>query len=267
MTAARNERPSRAAGHMARSDRRAARDVAPDDKISTIHAGQGARVTTRKNAAQAAAGARRSAMKRYLERHPEAKAPEGGPERSGKNVVLLVVLGVVALVLVFLLARCVSALFVPDPAEQARQAAEQAQNEQNLETSTGAEGRDPESDQVDAGASMSYGGSTYTLQQQEDGLWAVVRSTSGSSATTLFLVEGTPACLVRYQDILLVPENRSGGWDVVSYVIDGHSDPGFVMGPDGAQAGGSGDVSSVSLDGSTLRVTDSSGATTDVALV
>ena len=40
-------------------------------RISTIHAGQGAKVTTRKNASEAADRARQTAGERYYEHHPE----------------------------------------------------------------------------------------------------------------------------------------------------------------------------------------------------
>lgn len=82
----------------------------------------------------------------------------------------------------------------------------------------------------------------------------------------VFNLEGTPTGLVLYNGSLVVPENRDGGWDVVSYMIADGSVPAYVMGADGNAAGGSGDIQSATLDGSALKVTDSTGATTSVAL-
>ena len=256
---------ARTGGHLA-PERPRTSVASNDEEISTIRAGQGARVTTRKNAAQAAKRARKNAEKRYLERHPEARAPEGGPERSGKNVVILVVLAVLALALLFLLVRCVATLVAPDPAEQAQQAMEQARDEQNLSSGEDVQ-KDAAFDQVAADGTLSYDGDTYTLQVQDDGLWGVVCTDQQGNQTTLFKVEGTPAALARRMSTILVPENRNGGWDVVCYVIDGHADPSYLVGEDGSPVGGSGDVTSIEMGETTMRVSDSTGAVTDVSLV
>ena len=104
---------------------------------------------------------------------------------------------------------------------------------------------------------------TIALRQGDDGTWGVVNAVGD----VIISLEGTPYGLLRTADTLLIPENRDGGWDVVSYVIGGHlSGVTYVVGPDGNPVGGSGDVTSAELDGTTLRVTDSTGSTTDVAL-
>lgn len=245
-----------------------ARSSVDPSRISTIRAGQGARVTTRKNAAEAADRARHSAERRYFERHPEARAPKGGPRRSGRNTVLVVLASVLALCLVFLLGRCVAGVLAPSGGE------ESSQREQNLrlteEEQAAADqqvAHDSGQEQAGADGTVSYGGDTFSLQTQEDGRWGLVRTGSSGSIETLFEVEGTPVALLRNVDTLLVPENRDGGWDVVCYVIGGHGQASYVTNADGTMAQGTGDIASVELNGEVLRVTDADGATHELTLV
>ena len=238
------------------------------DQISTIRAGQGARVTTRSNAAEAAGRARHNAEERYYERHPEARSAHGGPERSRKNVVLLVLAAVAALVLVFFLGRCVATVLSPAPEEGAPQQghgqaaltdAEREYQEQQTQHDAGSE-------QVGVDGTVSYAGVTYALRQLDDGRVGLVRVGADGSDEVLTELEGTPVALVRRAETLLVPENRDGGWDVVCYVIGGHGSATYVAGPDGSMVQGSGEATSVELSGATLRVTDASGSVTEVAL-
>lgn len=257
------------AAHGARRGR-SARLASESSSISTIHAGQGARVTTRHNAAEAADRARHSAEQRYLSRHPEARPSKDGPRRSGRNTVILVVAAIAVLVVVFFAFRfAMLALFSTpsdDPAgTQAGQttgltdAEYQAQEDQRA--------HDDGSEQAGVGGTVTYAGSTFSLQEQGDGLWGVVRTTSSGDTSTLFMVEGTPVAIARRGNTILVPENRDGGWDVVCYVVDGNSAAGYLVGSDGSMLRGEGDVASVELADTVLHVTDSSGATTDVSLV
>ena len=237
-------------------------------RISTIRAGQGAKVTTRKNASEAADHARHSAEKRYYERHPEARSSAGGPPRSGRNVVLLVVAAILALCLVFLLGRCVAGIIAPgDDGQDSRPEQtlrptedEQAAIDQQSQHDTGQEQAGPD-------GSVSYRGDTYSLQMQEDGLWGLVRTGSSGTTETLFEVEGTPTALLRNVDTILVPENRNGGWDVVCYVIGGHGQASYVIDDTGAMIQGSGEIESAELEGTILRVTDTTGQTRDISLV
>ncbi|MBM6775376.1 hypothetical protein [Olsenella profusa] len=240
-------------------------EVSDEEGISTIRAGQGARVTTRHNADQAARRARRNAEERYFERHPEARGTAVGPERSRKNVVLLVVLAVLALVIVFLVGRCVTVALAPAPDEGA---SEQTFGDQGL-TSEGPQEveRDPESEVAFADGSVSYQGSTYFLATQEDGSWGVSETDPYGASETLFLLEGTPAALARWTNTILVPENRDGTWDVVCYVIAGHTGgASYLVGEDGSPVQGNGEVSSVSIEGSVMHVTTTDGAVSDVQL-
>ena len=117
-------------------------------------------------------------------------------------------------------------------------------------------------EQVGVDGTVSYAGQTYALSQGEDGVWSLVYS----SGEPVFELPGTPVALVRTADTLLVPENVDGGWNVACYVIGGHSSGiTYVVDAEGNPAGGSGEIESVELDGTTLRVT-AGGTTTDVAL-
>ena len=233
--------------------------------ITTIHAGQGARVTTRKNAAEAADRARKNAEARYAKRHPEERGPQVGPRRSTRNVVLIVIAAILALAVVFALGTLVTSMLFP-PAER-----ESYQNDQNLRPTASEqemidrqEAHDAAQEQAGVDGSVSYGNETYSLSQGDAGTWALVNA----AGDVLFEVEGTPTALLRSAETILIPENREGGWDVVCYVIGGHiSGVTYVVGSDGEAVGGSGSIDSVELDDTTLRVTDDSGKTTDVALV
>lgn len=235
------------------------------DKITTIHAGQGARVTTRKNAAEAADRARKNAEARYAKRHPEERGPQVGPRRSTRNVVLIVIAAILALAVVFALGTLVTSMLFP-PAER-----ESHQNDQNLRPTASEqemidrqEAHDAAQEQAGVDGSVSYGNETYSLSQGDAGTWALVNA----AGDVLFEVEGTPTALLRSAETILIPENREDGWDVVCYVIGGHiSGVTYVVGSDGEAVGGSGSIDSVELDDTTLRVTDDSGKTTDVALV
>lgn len=257
----RGARGSRAAG----ARQRLASD---SDQISTIRAGQGARVTTRGNAAEAAGRARRNAEERYYERHPEARSAHGGPERSRKNVVLLVLAAVAAMVLVFFLGRCAASMLAPAPEESAPQQGhgQAALTEAELEYQEQQTQHDTGSEQVGVDGTVSYAGDTYALRQLDDGATALVRAASDGSEEVLAELEGTPVALVRRAETLLVPENRDGGWDVVCYVIGGHGSATYVAGPDGSMVQGSGEATSVELSDTTLLVTDASGSVTEVAL-
>lgn len=272
--------PNRPQGHYTQQgspSRNAAGPVpAPGQNITTLHAGQGARVTTRKNAAQAAEQARVNAEKRFARRHSSdqltasanrargrkrsaaAQAqPAQGPERTRKNIFILVGGAFLVLVLLVLIVGCVAGLFGPsqNQAAQSNQSQDAWQQERQQVTTT-------------ADDSVVYQGMTYTIEKQASGNYGVVRQDASGSgtATTVFEIEGEPCALILYNSVLVIPENRNGNWDVVSYVIADGSLPAYVMTMDGNEAGGSGSIESATLDGSNVIVKDSNGNTTSVAL-
>ena len=232
--------------------------------IATLHRGQGVRVTTRKNAVVAAGRARGNAKERYLQRHPEARPSHDGPERSRRNVVLLVLATIAALVALFLLVRCVALAVSPRDDDQAPQ-----QVDQSLSTQPGEDqlSSDEPTEQVDPSGSVFYQGVTYSLSQQDSGRMGLVSSDGAGNDSVLFEIEGTPFALIRSESTLIVPETRDGGWDVVCYVLMGHSNASYLVDGNGQMVTGTGELSSVELDGTVLRITDNTGATTKASLV
>lgn len=257
---------SAGAGRPAARPARAERPVrlaSESDQIATIGAGQGARVTTRENAAQTADRARRNAERRYAERHPEARAVTSGPRRSRLNVVLLVVAALLVLALVFVLGTLVNSVLFP-PAQETGTTTDQTlhltESEQQVQQEQ--DEHDAGQEQVGVDGSVSYSGQAYVLRQADDSVWELAFADGGEAICRL---EGTPVALLRTGSTLLVPENVDGGWDVACYVIGGHTDLTYVMAGD-EKAGGTATAAAAELDGTTLRVTDDTGATTDVAL-
>lgn len=251
-----------ATGHARGTGAQGAGLASESSSIGTIRGGQGARVTTRANAAEAAGRARKNAESRYLERHPEARSTRG-PERTGLRVVLLVVAAILALAVVFAVGTLVVSLLNPPQAEQGGGTQTLRLTESELALQQEQAAHDAGREVAATDGSVSYGGTTYALAQQEDGTWALVAD--GSSA--LFALEGTPVSLARSGDTLFVVENRDGGWDVVCYVIDGHSDATYLVGEDGQPVRGEGDASSAELSDTTISVTDATGSTTEVPYV
>ena len=247
--------------------------AADGQRLTTIHAGQGARITTRENASEAADAARANAQRRFAKRHssPQLTAVANGarryggshashaaegPERTGKNILKVVLLAIGVLLVVALLVRLITGLLIgdreSDRQQVARSDAEPTQAEQIASEQQQVE--------VSVGESVTFQGQSFSISQ-DGGTYSVTRD-----GAVVFNLEGTPTGLVLYNGSLVVPENRDGGWDVVSYMIADGSVPAYVMGADGNAAGGSGDIQSATLDGSALKVTDSTGATTSVAL-
>ena len=266
----RHSAPSHARGAQARPSEGA------NPRLTTIHAGQGARITTRENASEAADLARANAERRFSRRHssPQLKAvaagarrdaergshashamPEG-PERTGKNILKVVLLAILALVVVFLLGRCVAGVVV-SKSEGSDQQVQQTSGEPTQAEQIASEQQQVE---VSVGESVTFQGQQFAISQQ-DGSYSVTRD-----GQVVFNLEGTPTGLVLYNGSLVIPENRDGKWDVVSYMIADGSVPAYVMGSDGNAVGGSDTVESATLDGSSLKVVDSTGATTSVTL-
>lgn len=238
------------------------------ERISTLRSGQGARVTTRKNAAEAAGRARKNAERRYFERHPEARAAAAGPARSGRNVVLLVIMAILALAIVFVVGSCVTGMLSgSDDQGQDRPTQTLKLTEQEQQALDQRQAHDAGQEQVDVGGTLSYGGETFALAQQDDGSWALVRTDSSGASQVLFLLEGTPVALARTSDTILIPENRGEGWDVVCYVVHGQGSASYLVDEGGSVAGGEGEAASAELEGTSILVTDSSGETHEISLV
>ena len=227
------------------------RCAAPVDSLQTLSAGQGARVTTRENAAEAADIARDRAAQRSRNR------PEYGskPERKPANLksVLLVIAGVVGLFVILAIVAVVTFLGAQDNTQSAEPAATTAEERQQVQTT--------------ADGSVTYQGVSYAIEATGDGTYAVVATDPQGNKTQEFTVSGTPVTLILYNSVIVVPENKSDGtWDVVAYTIGGDSEPVSVVDSSGNAITGTGTIASATLDGSVVHVTDSAGAATDVAL-
>lgn len=274
--------PSHAAPVQPRNAARSASGSAPiapgAQRLGTIRAGQGARVTTRENAAEAADLARANAERRHRKRrtspqltaransarrdgghapsHASHSMPEG-PERNGRNILKVVGLAILVLVVVLLLGRCAAGLLT-SKSESTDQQVSQSEGQQPTQAEQIA--TEQQQVEVSVGEAVTYQGQSYSIQQ-DGGSYSVQRD-----GTVLFNLEGTPTALILYNGTLVIPENRDGGWDVVCYMMADGSVPSYVMGSDGNAVGGSGSVQSATLDGDALKVVDSAGTTTSVAL-
>ena len=231
--------------------------AAPVDSLQTLSAGQGARVTTRDNAAEAADIARDRAERRSRNRRLSGRnRPEYGtkPQRKPANLksVLLVIAGVAGLFVILAIVAFVTFLGAQD-------------NPQPQEPAASVE--EPQQVQTTADGSVTYQGISYSLEATGDGTYAVSASDSKGNKTQEFTVSGTPVSLILYNSVIVVPENKPDGtWDVVAYTIGGDSAPMAVADSSGNAITGTGTISTATLDGSVVHVTDSTGATTDVAL-
>ena len=231
--------------------------AAPVDSLQTLSAGQGARVTTRDNAAEAADIARDRAERRSRSRRLSGlNRPEYGtkPQSKPANLksVLLVIAGVAGLFVILAIVAFVTFLGAQD-------------NPQPQEPAASVE--EPQQVQTTADGSVTYQGISYSLEATGDGTYAVIASDSKGNKTQEFTVSGTPVSLILYNSVIVVPENKPNGtWDVVAYTIGGDSAPMAVADSSGNAITGTGTISTATLDGSVVHVTDSTGATTDVAL-
>ena len=112
--------------------------------------------------------------------------------------------------------------------------------------------------------SIAYYDETFSVVALEGGT-AVMATDESGNQRTLFALSGTPATLLLYDGILLVPENLSDGWDVIAYVLGAESQASPIV-IDDAPVSGQGEIVEAYLDGSELVVGDSTGAHTRIAL-
>ena len=122
---------------------------------------------------------------------------------------------------------------------------------------------DPATGAVDSGT-IEYRGETYSLVALE-GTSAVVATDESGNQRSLFVLRGTPTCVLFYDGILLIPENLPDGWDVISYVVGAESQASPIM-KDGEAFKGTGEIADAHLEGSELVVVDSAGTSTRFAL-
>lgn len=222
-----------------------------DDAMATgsfekLDAGQGAVVTTRDNAGDAAEAARNhlsgttGMMRLDVSDLPEVESHASQTHANKRAVVLLVVLtAAVILGGVYLFSR-LTASSGPQPQEQ---------QEEQLQTSTA--------------DSIEYRGTTYRLEQGDGRTWHLMRQSEdeGAEEQSLGDLPGTPVTLVLYNGEIVIPENKADGtWDVMAYVLG--SGWSQVLDDGGNAYSGQGSVSGATLDGSQLSLTTDSGTQT-----
>ena len=122
---------------------------------------------------------------------------------------------------------------------------------------------DPATGAVESGT-IEYMGETYSLVALE-GTSAVVSTDESGNQRSLFVLRGTPVCVLFYDGILLIPENLPDGWDVISYVVGAESQASPIM-KDEEAFKGTGEITDAHLEGSELVVVDSAGTSTRFAL-
>lgn len=231
---------------------------APQENFQTLHRGQGAKLTTRKNAQQAAEIARDNARKRFNARHgglkraeqPKAPAPT-------KKIIGLVAGAFVVLCALFLLGRCIGSALDPTP--------DTSSNSTNSQKTKNQPESSADNTQADLGDSVTYQGVKYSIQQGEKGYELI--QAQGTSSRPLFTIEGTPFKLIIANGTLFVPENKADGtWDVYAYMIGDSSLASKVSDADGQEVSGQGTISDAQADGETLTITTSDGTTTNISL-
>lgn len=126
-----------------------------------------------------------------------------------------------------------------------------------------------EQSQTSSAGSIEYRGTTFTLEKRENGKFALMGRSEGSSSPTPYLeLAGTPTQLVLYNGAIILPENLEdqGAWDVIAYTIGGGSEASQVVDADGSPVVGQGKIVSVELRDPQLLVTDDAGKVTAVSL-
>lgn len=217
--------------------------------LLTLGQGQGAQVTTRENAADAAERARGAQEGRHAERmrlsganrpsyerHEQAKLKLSPIQIAGLAVAVIAVVAV----LLFVFSKCASSV-AENPS-----ALSLVSTTRTLE--------------ADTGLAINYDGASYEFRET-GGAWQLVRTAPDEAVLIDFV--GKPVKLVIYDDdMIYVPENLSDGtWDVMAYLIAEDSVPARVPG-----ASGEGMLTSAKLDGSELVVTDEAGQSVRIPL-
>lgn len=208
--------------------------------LLTLGSGQGAQVTTRENASDAAERARGAKERRHEQRRltganrpAVARHEEKKVKKSPVAIVAVVVAAlVVAGVLIFVFSKCAGSV------------AENPATFSLVGTKS----------QVAPGETLAYGGASYELFEK-DGTWKLV--SPSDEETALMVLDGKPVALVLYEGNLFIPENLSDGtWDIMWYPADSGS--AYEPAPGGH---GTGSVSKAEIDGSSLVLTLDTGET------
>ena len=203
------------------------------DSITKLHAGEGAR----KFAAR-----------------PKKRGAEAAKPARGILIGIAIAALVVILVGFFILRGILGGFVNEDTVAPDSLPDEVQQVEVTVDGGTGA---------IESG-SITFMDETYSGVALGGGAAGAATDASGNQRP-LFALSGTPATLLLYDGILLVPENLSDGWDVIAYVLGGESQASPIV-VDDAPLKGQGEITEAHLDGAELVVSDSTGANTRIAL-
>lgn len=217
------------------------------ESLSTLASGQGAQVTTRENAADAAERARGAQEQRHAERVRLVGANRptyARHEQKKAKISLLQILGLavaiiaVVAVLLFVFSRCAGSV-ADNPAAL------------SLISVSGT--------QAAPGQTLTYDGESYELTEK-DGSWKLVSPSADNDE--LMALAGKPVVLMANDEWLLVPENLDDGtWDVMAIrIAEGAV---AVKVPDAA---GEGKATKAEIDDATLVVTTEAGETVSIPL-
>lgn len=243
--------PARGA-RFADDDRPASVPTAAAGSFGTIRAGQGAVVTTRDTASEAANSARATfeaqgtgSFRLTGANRPQVKAQDRTAKGGGIRFVIGVIIAAVALLGggFFLVHHFFG------------------QTEEPEETSTLVE-----QTQVSTTEGIDYGGYVYSIAEQ-DGHYVLARTAAGSTEPlTLVELDGEPLTLVLFNGVFYMPENLNPGWDVYCYTMGDGSVPFKLADMDGNEVGGSGTLESAALEDNRLVLTETGGASQTIEL-
>lgn len=213
-----------------------------------LSSGEGAVLTSRDNAEEAAAAARSHMMRKgrrgsvRLQGRNRPKIKSTAPRMQvNRNlfigIAITAAVVVIAMIVVF---------------NNALSSTTQSQTTDDVQTQQ-------EEQQVASNDTMTYHDESYGLVQQDSG-WVLAKlDSTGAYKSTVVQLSGTPVSLILYQGAFIIPENLDGTWDVIAYVPADGSVASAVVDADGNPVGGSGQITEAVLDGSSLDVTTDSG--------
>ena len=232
-------------------------DPAQTGAFRTIRRGQGAVLSTRKTSARAAKAARTalpdvSNLRIHTHHAPSAKIDS--PHRAAPSrPPLAVIIALVAGAALISIATVMFAGALLSPSDDDAHGDVASPTAAAMTT-------------VGAGNTIEYAGAEYGVLEGEDGGWTLTRS-SGDETSVIYEFSGMPLTVSLYEGELYITENLPDEtWDVIAYMLADGALPSQLVGADGQPVAGDAELSSAVLDGNTLVLTTSSGATVVVPL-
>lgn len=215
--------------------------------LDTLAPGQGARLTTRENAAQGASAARSALEGTGAVRIPRSSRPHVEARSKGGSRPIAIIVAIVAVLVaaaIFFIPKFLNPSNEPEPPS-------------TLVTEAN----------VGIGEGVEFGGYTYSIRETDVGTFVFTRLAAGNSDPyVLFELVGRPTSLHLGQGTFLIPENTAEGWDVVAYTMGDGSEAIYVVDANGEKISGPGAIESAVIEGSNLVLTDSEGTVHTIPL-